>query len=74
MLKELFKEVLEDNSIGRALENTGKNDAALGVCRQYLISLVTIEPRHLGRCHAQRRPASSSETYPLIASRLIDEN
>lgn len=53
MLEQLFDEIFKDCGIGRALEGTRQHNPILSVCRQNLISPVTVKFGHLSRRHAK---------------------
>jgi len=52
--KQLIDKVQKTIRIGMALEDSGKYDAILTVCRQDLIPLPTIKLCHFGRGHPSR--------------------
>jgi hypothetical protein len=69
--KKLRDKVLKDGTVCRSSKDTGEQDAILCICRQYLISLLTLELGDLDRCHTNRRPTRPSEPNPLVTSRFV---
>lgn len=71
MMKQLLYKIFEDRCVGRALENTGQDDPVLRVGWKDLILLVMMKFCYLSQGESKRRPAGSSESYPLVTPRFI---
>ena len=68
MLEKLLNKNLIDGLVSRTLEHSTRKDGILRICRQYLISLITMEFKTLELERYQVKTTRPSEAYPFITS------